>query len=309
MPARTPTRTTCRPGKELVSPAAFVGVFAGDWDDAFNACRWYVDDEIIPQIEKPWPTTLHVYVFHNQPEKRNDAYLRARDRRRPPRPGSRPPMWRRSGGRRAAMSGDFSTGLGDFSDSRVKFPMGLRAMSDHVHSQGHELWPVVRDRAGGHPHGQPPAQPLEARVAGPAKGPSLPLLVPARLSCSAWGSRPHKSGRWRTCSGPSRIRHLTISCSTATSGPCATTRPTTTARATASGRRSRATIGSWRAAQGRYPNLMILNSSGGSQRGDFGIARYSNCIHPHDHARPAPSSAASCTARAACTPPAIRPTL
>jgi hypothetical protein len=28
---------------------------------------------------------------------------------------------------------------------------------------------------------------------------------------------------------------------------------------------------------------MIMNSSGGSQRGDFGIARYSNCIHPHDN--------------------------
>jgi alpha-galactosidase len=29
-----------------------------------------------------------------------------------------------------------------------------------------------------------------------------------------------------------------------------------------------------------------MNSSGGSQRGDFGIARYSNCIHPHDNNSP-----------------------
>jgi len=36
----------------------------------------------------------------------------------------------------------------------------------------------------------------------------------------------------------------------------------------------------------QYPNIMILNSSGGSQRADFGIARYSNCVHPHDHAAP-----------------------
>jgi alpha-galactosidase len=35
-----------------------------------------------------------------------------------------------------------------------------------------------------------------------------------------------------------------------------------------------------------FPDLMIMNSSGGSQRGDFGIARYSNCIHPHDNAAP-----------------------
>jgi alpha-galactosidase len=52
--------------------------------------------------------------------------------------------------------------------------------------------------------------------------------------------------------------------------------------------------GEWAQTQGYYqvmrelrkafPDLMIMNSSGGSQRGDFGIARWSNCVHPHDNA-------------------------
>jgi alpha-galactosidase len=51
--------------------------------------------------------------------------------------------------------------------------------------------------------------------------------------------------------------------------------------------------GEWAQTQGYYwvmrelrrafPDLMIMNSSGGSQRADFGMARYSNCVHPHDN--------------------------
>jgi hypothetical protein len=52
------------PGAGLESPAAFVGLFGGDWDDAFNACRRYVGSEILPPTPEDWPTALHVNLFH-----------------------------------------------------------------------------------------------------------------------------------------------------------------------------------------------------------------------------------------------------
>ncbi len=271
-------------GETLVSPAAFLGVFAGDWDDGSNLCRWYVDDEIIPKIEKPWPTTLHVYVWHNTPEKRNDAFLR-REMAMAAELGYESTYVETIWWKEGADPGDFSVGLGSFEDSRVKFPNGLRAMSDYVHSIGMNmgLW-FEFER-------------VDIRTANRLRNPWKPEWIvqqkgyPYRswgqhffmlclgvkaaqdwaLENVLWAVKQYgldyimfDGNEWGVCDDPSHDHG--------------------------------AGDGEWAQIQGfyrvmegvraAYPNIMILNSSGGSQRGDFGIARYSNCIHPHDQAAP-----------------------
>jgi alpha-galactosidase len=273
-----------KPGQTLVSPAAFIGIFAGDWDDASNLCRWYVDDEIIPKIEKPWPTTLHTYVWHNMPEKRNDAYLR-REMALAAELGYEScyveTIWWQEG----ADPGDFSTGLGNFQDSRVKFPGGLRAMSDYCHSIGINmgLWfEIERVDIRTCNRLRNPWKPewLVQRNGHPYRswGPNFFMLCLGVKAAQEWAIENvlwavkqydldyimFDSNEWGVCDDPTHDHG--------------------------------AGDGEWAQIQGfyrvmegvraAYPNIMILNSSGGSQRGDFGIARYSNCIHPHDQAVP-----------------------
>lgn len=272
------------PGEALVSPAAFLGLFAGDWDDAFNACRFYVDDEIIPKIEPAWPTTLHVYLFHNQPEKQNEAFLR-KEIDAAVEAGFETTYVETIWWEEGAPIGEFSLGLGNFKDNRKKFPMGLRGMSDYCHSKGMNfgLWFEIER--------------VDIRTANRLRNPWKPEWLvhqkgyPYRSWCQhafmlclgvkaaaewalenlIWAVRQYDidyimfdSNEWAVCDDPSHDHG--------------------------------AGDGEWAQIQGYYwvmrelrkvfPNLMIMNSSGGSQRGDFGIARYSNCIHPHDNAAP-----------------------
>jgi len=272
------------PGEELVSPAAFLGLFAGDWDDAFNVCRFYVDEEVIPQIEPEWPTTLHVYHFHNRPEKQNEAFLR-REIDAAVEAGFETTYVETIWWEEGAPIGEFSLGLGSFKDNRRKFPMGLRGMSDYCHSKGMNfgLWFEIER--------------VDIRTANRLRNPWKPEWLvhqegyPYRSWCQhafmlclgvkeaaewalenlVWAVREYDidyimfdSNEWAVCDDPSHDHG--------------------------------AGDGEWAQIQGYYwvmrelrkafPDLMIMNSSGGSQRGDFGIARYSNCIHPHDHQPP-----------------------
>jgi alpha-galactosidase len=272
------------PGDTLVSPAAFVGLFSGDWDDGFNTCRYYVDDEIIPKIKPVWPTSLHVYYFHNTPEKRSDEFLR-REIDAAAEAGFETTYIETIWWKEGALSGDFSIGLGDFEDSRVKFPMGLRRMSDYVHSKGMKfgLWFEIER--------------VDIRTANRLRNPWKPEWIlqqkgyPYRSWCPhvfllclgvkeaadwalenlIWSVREYNldyimfdSNEWAICDDPNHDHS--------------------------------AEDGEWAQIQGYYyvmqelrnhfPDLMIMNSSGGSQRGDFGIARFSNCIHPHDNNSP-----------------------
>ncbi len=275
---------TLKPGDELVSPAAFIGLFSGGWDEGFNTCRFYVDDEIIPKIKPIWPTSLHVYYFHNFPEKRSEEFLR-REINAAAEAGFETTYVETIWWKEGASSGDFSIGLGDFEDSRIKFPMGLKGMSDYVHSKGMKfgVWFEIER--------------VDVRTANRLRNPWKPEWIlqqkgyPYRSWCPhvfllclgvkaaaewalenlLWAVREYNldyimfdSNEWAVCDDPTHDHG--------------------------------AGDGEWAQTQGfyyvmrelrkAYPDLMILNSSGGSQRGDFGIARYSNCIHPHDNNSP-----------------------
>jgi alpha-galactosidase len=272
------------PGQSLVSPAAFLGLFAGDWDDACNVSRWYVGEEIIPASRKPWPTSLHDYYFFSFPDKRTEEFLN-REMEAVRDVGFESSYLETIWWREGADPGDFSVGLGDFRDSRVKFPRGLRAQADYFHELGVNigLWFEIER--------------VDIRTANRFRHPWKPEWivhqdgVPYRswgqhfyLLCLGttgaqewavdnlcWAIREYDldyimfdSNEWGVCNDP-RHDHG-------------------------------AGDGEWAQIQGYYrvmegvrsahPDLMIMNSSGGSQRGDFGIARYSHCIHPHDQMVP-----------------------
>ena len=273
-----------KPGESLVSPAAFIGLFSGEWDDCFNACRYYVDDEIIPKIKPAWPTNLHVYYFHNTIEKDTDEFLR-REIDAAAEVGFETTYVETIWWDEGAQIGEFSYGLGNFNDNRKKFPMGLRGMSDYVHSKGMNfgLWFEIER--------------VDIRTANRLRNPWKPEWIlqqkgyPYRswaphvfLLCLGvkeaaewalenliWAVNEYKvdyimfdSNEWAICDDPSHDHGVGD--------------------------------GEWAQIQGYYyvmqglrkafPDVMIMNSSGGSQRGDFGIARYSNCIHPHDNNAP-----------------------
>jgi alpha-galactosidase len=276
---------TLKPGETLRSPVAFIGLFAGEWDDAFNACRFYVDDEIIPKITPPWPTTLHVYFLHFMPDKRTDDHIRMEIDAAADAGFETTYVEAAWWGESAFPAGDFSIGLGDFTDSRLKFPMGLKGMSDYVHARGMNFGVWFEFER------------VDIRTANRGRNPWRPEWLvhqkghPYRSWCQhvfmlclgvkaaaewalenlSWAIREYAidyimidSNEWAVCDDPTHDH-----------GPG---------------------DGEWAQTQGlyhvlrglreRFPDLMLLNSSGGSQRADFAIARYSTCVHPHDNNAP-----------------------
>jgi alpha-galactosidase len=272
------------PGATLTSPAAFVGLFAGDWDDASNLCRWYVDDEIIPKIDKTWPTTLYGYGGYMEPGKRGDSYMR-HELSTAAQLGfetAHVDAWWWDG---SADPGDFSVGLGTFADSRTKFPGGLRAFSDHVHSMGMymSLWfelERVDIRTANRLRNPWKPEWLVQQKGHPYRswGPHFFLLCLGVKAAQDWALENllwaieqykldhimYDGNQWAICDDPTHNH--------------------------GDGDGEWAQIqGFYRVMEGvraAYPNMMIMNCAGGSQRGDFGMARYCNCVYPHDQIPP-----------------------
>ncbi len=273
-----------KPGESLISPAAFIGLFAGEWDNCFNACRYYVDDEIIPKIKPEWPTSLHVYLFHNTPEKGNNDFLKSEIDAAADAGFDTTyveTIWWDEG----AQAGEFSYGLGNFNDNRKKIPMGLRKMSDYVHSKGmyFGVWFEIER--------------VDIRTANRLRNPWKPEWIVQQKGYPYRSWCPHvfllclgvkAAAEWAVENLIWAVNEYNIDYIMFDGNEWAICDDPTHDHGTGDGE--------WAQIHGFYyvmqeirkafPNLMIMNSSGGSQRGDFGIARYSNCIHPHDNAAP-----------------------
>ena len=273
---------TLKPGETLESPAAFVGLFAGDWDDAFNACRRYVGDEIIPKVKPITPTSLHVYWMHDKYH--SDEAIR-REIDAAAEAGFETTYVEARWWDRSADEGDFSIGLGDFTDSRKKFPMGLKGMSDYVHSKGMNmgLWfefervdlrtanqgplpwrPEWLVQQRGHPY-RSWCQHVFMLCLG-VKAAAEWALENMTRAIEAYGIDyvMIDSNEWAVCDDPTHDHGA----------------------ADAEWAQTQGMYFVLRSLRERFPNLMLLNSAGGSQRGDFGMARYSTCMHPHDNCHP-----------------------
>lgn len=274
---------TLKSGESLDSPPTFTGFFTGDWDDAFNACRRYVGDEIYPSSEEGYPPIRYNLGCPRLPGFTSE-YLRAEidaaadagiqnitiDA-----------MWWDA----SLDNGDFSIGLGDFSESRKKFPDGLRAVSDYLHERGMTfgLWAEFER--------------VDIRTAGKGPYPWSPdwlihqqghayrswcqhvyLMCLGVRDAADWALKNMSrmiedygvdwlkidGNEWAVCDDPSHDHG--------------------------------ATDGDWAQTQGllyvmknlheRFPDLIIENCAGGSQRADTGMAHYCKPIQVHDRNRP-----------------------
>jgi len=268
-----------KPGETLISPPAFVGLFAGDWDDGFNEFRRYVREEVLPEPLEGFPHALYNIGAPTLP-KFAGSFLKDEidtaaelgfetfviDA----------PWWDAS-----LDAGDFSIGLGDFSASRRKFPGGLRAVSDYVHSMGMRfgLW-FEFER-------------VDHRTANTGRHPWSPnwLLYQKGQTYRSWCQHVYllclgirEAADWALENISWAIREYDLDYIKIDSNEWAICDDPTHDHMT--------TDGEWAQIQGlyhvlgslmeRFPNLIIENCAGGSQRADLSMARFCRVMACHD---------------------------
>jgi hypothetical protein len=275
------------PGTPLVSPRAFLGFFEGDWDDAYNATRRYVTAEILPPVPdvlRPVSSGIGPYssaaydggTLAWKEEVDASAAAGVEDW------GIDAAWW----AERFAAN-DFSLGLGCFEDNRGMFRQGLKAVSDYVHSRGMRLglwFEIERADIRTANRGPRPWRPewLVHHNGYPHRSwcqhvYSLCLGVKAAQDWAidniSWAIREYgvdhvliDSNEWAVCDD------------------------------TMHGHGAR--DGEWAQIEGLYrvfaalragfPGLMITNLGGGSQRSDFGMARFTHRMCPADVISPTP---------------------
>lgn len=270
------------PGKTLVSPRAFIGLFAGDWDDAYNACRRHVRDEILPPVDEHYPP-LQDNI--GNPNISNPPARMLRELDLAHQAGFEMIVVDAQWWAMSSNTQEFSWGLGSFTDDRAKFPQGLRAISDYVHSLGMQfgLWfefsrVDLRTANIGH-HPWTPGMLLHQ------KGQSYRSWCQhVYMMCTgAKGSADWALENMAWCVREFNLDYIKIDdnewavCDDATHG-------------------HDAGDGEWHQIQGvyhilrglreRFPHLVIENCAGGSQRADVGMARYCVPIQVHDRCLP-----------------------
>jgi alpha-galactosidase len=269
-----------KPGETLVSPPAFVGLFEGDFDDAFNACRAYVRDNVLPPPPIPLPT-VHYVMFPGGLTQRNPIYypelsdMAERTYRLIDAAADMgaesflldSKWWGASG-----LDGDFSIGLGDFTVDRYKFPDGLKAVSDYIHKRGmvFGLW-FEFER-------------VDIRTANLGRNPWKPewLVHQKGYPYRSWGQHffqlclgVQAAAEWARENIAWAIREYGVDWFMIDSNEWAACDDPTHDHG--------AGDGEWAQIQGLYyllrelrrefPKLIVDNGAGGSQRGDFGMAR------------------------------------
>ncbi len=268
---------TLKPGEKLESPAAFMGLFAGDWEGAFNTCRSYVSAEVMPQMPAEYPlTTYCISPLHPEMSR----------------------IWRQevdaaaelgaelftidAGWWRQRFQGtDFSYGLGCFEESRAIFSDGLRAVSDTIHSKGMKLglWFEIER--------------VDLRTSRTGRNPWKPewLVHQKGHPYRSWCQHVYllclgvkEAAEWALENISWAVREYNLDNVLIDSNEWAVCDDPTHDHAQADGE--------WAQIHGLYhvfsglhqtfPNLIITNLGGGSQRSDFGMARYSHIACPSD---------------------------
>ena len=274
---------TLRPGESLTSPKAFVGLFAGDWDDGFNACRRYVRDEVLPQTADTYLPVRYNIGCPRYPRLGPELLYATIDAAADLgiENFTIDAMWWDA----SADDYEFSIGLGDFTESRKKFPMGLRAVSDYVHQKGMTfgLW-FEFER-------------VDLRTANVGRNPWSPswLLYQKGHSYRSWCQHVYlmclgieEAAEWALENMAWAIKEYGVEWVKIDSNEWAVCDDPTHDHGV--------TDGEWAQVQGmyhilgglreRFPNLIIENCAGGSQRADLGIARFCRPVQTHDRNHP-----------------------
>ena len=125
------------PGESISGPSVFLGEFAGDWSDGSNALRAFISDEFmrnIPMKNGVPPVTYNHWFGYGLDI--NDKLMRA--------------VMDKASGVGAEYfiidsgwypgvetgPGGYLRGMGNWRADTVKFPQGMKAMSDYAHSKG-----------------------------------------------------------------------------------------------------------------------------------------------------------------------------
>jgi hypothetical protein len=111
------------PDEEFTAPAAFVGLFQGDWDDAGNATKRFTESV----IAQPAPEDFPYVVWDSwgyQTNIREDEMMRNAE------------IAARLGVQLFVLDLGWARSIGDWRPDPRKFPLGLKPLSDYVHSLG-----------------------------------------------------------------------------------------------------------------------------------------------------------------------------
>lgn len=279
---------TLGPRQTLRSPRAFLGFFEGDWDAAFNASRRYSREEIIPPRPAGFPFNHYVFfpgALTGPAQKQcyfptlgSDNQLRLRRIVELAKEAGCESFLLDAGWWNSWPGyGDFSSGLGDFEESRILFPHGLRALSDLVHENGmvFGLW-FEFER-------------VDIRTAERGRRPwSTQWLVHQKgYPYRSWGQHYYlmclghdPATDWALDNLSWAVREYGVDWFMIDSNEWAVCRD--------EGHTHGPHEGEWAQINGLYrvlsglraefPKLIIDNSAGGGQRADFGLARYCDAM-------------------------------
>jgi hypothetical protein len=114
-----------QPGEEFLTPGAFVGVFRGDWDEASFRTHRFAEAALARQVPDPEKFPYVIWDSWGY-----DQYLDERTLRRAARVAAR------LGIEVFVLDLGWARAIGDWRADPAKFPSGLRALSDYVHSLG-----------------------------------------------------------------------------------------------------------------------------------------------------------------------------
>jgi alpha-galactosidase len=113
------------PLEEFQVPAAFVGLFEGDWDEAGHRTQRFVEAVLAKPLPSDAAFPYVVWDSWGYQTEINEAILRRNAE-----------VAAKLGAELFIVDLGWARAIGDWRDDPVKFPNGLRALSDYVHSLG-----------------------------------------------------------------------------------------------------------------------------------------------------------------------------
>src|ERR1700723_8596 len=128
-------------GEKLPAPRVFLGLAHGDREQAFLTARHYMQQHVFPPFLQNWPWVVYDF-WATDAEGVQDALLHEVDfaAKLGVEGFVHDAAWYLGSSKKGA--GDWGCGLGNYTDDRQKFPMGLAAISQKVHDAGMKfgLW-------------------------------------------------------------------------------------------------------------------------------------------------------------------------
>ena len=128
-------------GEKITAPRVFLGLAQGDREQAFLTARHYMQRHVFTPPLKNWPWVVYDF-WATDAEGVQDATLREVDfaAKLGVDVFVHDASWYHDSSKKG--KGDWGCGLGNYQDDRFKFPMGLAAVSQKVHTAGMKfgLW-------------------------------------------------------------------------------------------------------------------------------------------------------------------------